>query len=205
MKAQDRLILIAVIGKAQGLQGQMRLNFFGDNAENLAQYPCFYGKDGRVFTIAELHMRQGKALLRLAGVESRAAAEAMAGTELFIKRSQLADLSAADEFYQEDLLGFAAFAEDGAPLGTVSGFFNFGGGDLLELSLLPRPEVVAESQAAKRPRPAKPKKELIPFSKAAVPQLDIKAARLTVNLQAAGLTPAEDEDEAAVKASGQEE
>lgn len=190
MDNAEKMILMAVVGKAQGLSGQMRLKFFSETAEALRRYPHFYDKNGAEYEVAALDIRQGLPFIAFAGVESRSQAEQMAGVELFVKRSQLPDIAEADEFYQEDLLGFAVYDETGAHIGAVSGFFNFGGGDVLEIMLLP-----AEEEALPRgkngEKSAKAKKALIPFSKAAVPQVELSARRLVLERRAAGLLPLE--------------
>ncbi|KAA6206772.1 MAG: 16S rRNA processing protein RimM [Candidatus Tokpelaia sp.] len=190
MAAGNKQILMAVIGKAQGLSGQMRLKFFTQTAQDLARYERFYGKDSAEYKVKALHIHKGLPIMALEGIENRAQAEQLTGLELFVKRSQLADNLQNDEFYQEDLLGFAVLDEAGEPIGRISGFFNFGGGDILEVALSP-PDPV------KRPAPAggvklKAKKALIPFSKAFVPEIAVSGEYIKVDRQAAGLTFDED-------------
>jgi len=204
-EAEDRLILMAIIGRAQGLNGQMRLQFFGESPELLADYGCFYGADGAEYQLASLSFSGGAPVAAFKGIIDRSQAERLAGVELYIRRSQLPELAEEDSYYQQDLLGLAAFSDSGERLGHVSGLFNFGGGDVLELTL--PPEIKAKAAAAGplaanapakalRKRRPKVKKALIPFSKAAVPQVDIPAGRLIINRQAAGLTAAENAAEA---------
>jgi len=187
MAADNKQILMAVIGKAQGLSGQIRLKFFTETAQDLARYERFYSKDGTEYVVKALHIHKGLPIMALKGIENRAQAEQLTGLELFVKRSQFADDLQNDEFYQEDLLGFAVLDEAGEHIGYISGFFNFGGGDLLEITLsLP--------ESVKRPAPAggavsKAKKALIPFSKAAAPEIALGAGYIKVNRHAAGLIP----------------
>jgi len=185
MADKNKRILMAVIGKAQGLSGLLRLKFFTETAQDLGRYQRFYSKDGTEYRVKAWHIHKGVPLAAFAGVDNREQAEKLAGLELFVTRSQFADDLQADEFYQEDLLGFAAHDEAGDIIGHISGFFNFGGGDLLEITLL-------LSGAVKRPAAAggaapKAKKALIPFSKAAVPEIIASAGAITVNRRAAGL------------------
>lgn len=199
------MILIAVIGKAQGLSGQMRLKTFTDKAEALAHYNCFYDKDGKKYSVADLTVRKGIPVIALQGINSRDLAEKMAGVELFVKRKQFTDDLDDDEFYQEDLLDFTVFNERKEPVGRVSGFFNFGGGDLLEVSLSSSATVpnAVGSGAAKqgimrslgRSKAGKERKELIPFTRVAVPQIMLAEKYIIIDSLAAGLVSSEEEDE----------
>jgi len=186
---------MGVITKPQGIKGQMRLKYFSAMPEDLARYSRFYDKNGKTWPVRNFAVHSGIPIIMLDGVGDRAQAEQMAGAELFIRRSDLAELEAEDEFYHEDLLGLKAVSEAGEIIGEVSGFFNFGGDDLLEIS------ISAESGAEKRQsgkasklQKSKMRKELIPFTKAAVPAVDIKAGQVTVNIAAAGLLPAKRDD-----------
>ncbi|MCY1372892.1 Ribosome maturation factor RimM [compost metagenome] len=116
-------------------------------------------------------------VVRFKGVNDRNAAEALNGTELFIDRSQLPDDELdEDEFFQTDLIGLEALDSDGKSYGVVSSLFDFGGGDLIELSL-----------KGKRPM-------LIPFTEAAVPEIDFEKGTLRVDPYAAGLIADEDDN-----------
>ncbi len=115
-------------------------------------------------------------VVRFKGVNDRNAAEALNGTALYIDRSQLPDDELdEDEFYQTDLIGLVALDAEGKRYGTVSAVFDFGGGDLIELS-----------EKGKRPM-------LIPFTEAAVPEIDFDKGTILVEPYAAGLI-ADEED-----------
>jgi 16S rRNA processing protein RimM len=68
----------------------------------------------------------------------------------------------ADEFYHADLIGLAVQDLDGETLGRVKAVQDFGAGDLLE--------VAGEAGVI-----------FIPFTKAAVPHVDLKAGRITAD------------------------
>ena len=67
----------------------------------------------------------------LSSVADRNAAEALRGTQLFVARGKLPALKAG-EIYLSDLQGKEAHAE-GKSLGRITGFQNFGAGELMEL------------------------------------------------------------------------
>ncbi|WP_141062736.1 ribosome maturation factor RimM, partial [Brucella melitensis] len=108
---------------------------------------------GKAYEILEARVAKTVVIVRFKGVTDRNAAEALNGTELFIARSQLPDEELdEDEFFQTALIGLEAVDGDGKSYGVVSAIFDFGGGDLIELS-----------EKVKRPM-------LIPFTEAAVPE-----------------------------------
>ena len=72
--------------------------------------------------------------MRFLGINDRNAAEALKGLELFVDRTTLPDEDLdEDEFFYADLEGLEAVDCEGRIYGVVSGIFDFGGGDLLEL------------------------------------------------------------------------
>ena len=113
-------------------------------------------------------------VMRLQGIDSREAAEALKGTELFVPRSALPDDSLEDdEYFQSDLEGLHVRDTQGREHGRVEAVHNFGAGDILELK---KPGARAV---------------MIPFSESAVPHIDWENGVLTVEPTAAGL---DDED-----------
>ena len=98
------------------------------------------------------------------GVVDHTAAEALEGTELWVDRDRL-PAPEAGAFYHADLIGLAAVDPEGRALGEIVGVHNFGAGDLLEL------------------RPAgSGRTELVPFTEAFVPEVDLAARRVVVLL-----------------------
>lgn len=169
MAAEERKILVAAFGAAKGLRGEIALRSYMADPETVAEIGPLSTTDGRSFRILSLRMSGNTLVARVAGIGDRTQAEAVAGTELFADRSALPAELEEDEFYHEDLVGLRAMAVDGEPLGTVSAVHNFGAGDILELRLVSG------------------KSAMIPFSKAAVPSVDIAASRIVVDPGVAGL------------------
>ena len=148
----------------------------------MAAYGPLQSKDGkRQFTLTVRNVTPKGVVARVSGVSDRNAAEALKGTELYIERSAL---PAADEgaFYHADLVGLDAVAPDGTVVGKVVAVHNFGAGDLLDVALA----------GSKRT-------EMVPFSEAFVPSVDLTARRVTVIL------PPEDKDEDAPPQEGDHE
>jgi 16S rRNA processing protein RimM len=115
-------------------------------------------------------------VVSLKGVSSRNEAEALTGLDLSIPRDRLPKAD-DDEFYHADLIGLDAVGKDGAALGTVIAVQNFGAGDLLEIA------------------PRRGATILVPFTRAAVPEIDIAGKRVVVD-PPPGLLDEGEEDEA---------
>ena len=163
-------VLMATIGAAQGLRGEVRAKTYTTEPTALGDYGNLQAADGRVFEILDIREMKDMAVVRFKGVNDRNAAEAIKGLDLFIERDNLpSDLLEDDEFFYADLEGLEAFDATGKSYGVVSGIFDFGAGDLLELKA-----------PARRPL-------LIPFSEAAVLEIDLEEGRILVDPIAAGL------------------
>ena len=170
MKKLENPILMATIGAAQGLRGEVRVKSFTDDPAALGDYGHLYADDGRVFEILEIREAKNVVVVRFRGINDRNAAEALNGLELFVERDNLPDEELdEDEFFYADLEGLEAVDAEGKSYGKVSAVFDFGAGDLLELKGPGR-------------RPA-----LIPFSETAVLEIDLEAGKILIDPQAAGL------------------
>lgn len=122
----DRAVTLAVIVGAHGVAGEVRLKVFADD---LAAHRAF---NGGALTLKSVRPGNNGAIARFAEIADRNAAEALRGTELSVAREMLPPLGDG-EYYHADLIGLAAMAEDGTPLGTVATVENFGAGDVLEI------------------------------------------------------------------------
>lgn len=169
-------VQMAVIGAAHGIKGELRVKTFTGEPLALADYGPLYARDGRAFQIIDIRPANTVVVVRFKGINDRNAAEALAGTELFVDRSMLPDDGEEDEFYHADLVGLEVRDDTGALIGKVVAVHNFGGGDILDVTLAGRKGV------------------LIPFTQAAVPEVSIADAFIRIDLAAAGLVDDEDGD-----------
>lgn len=169
----NKRICVGVVTGAHGLRGLVRVRPFTDVPEDIAAYGPVESGDGERSFALEIRNRTGKGQLLVAidGVADRTAAEALKGTQLFVSRETLPAV-AEDEFYFTDLLGLAVVGLAGETVGTVRAVENFGGGDMLEID------------------DARGGVSTIPFTRAAVPEVDVAAGRVVVDvsqiLRAAG-------------------
>ena len=173
-------ILMATVGAAQGLRGEVRVRSYTSDPTALGDYGKLHTEDGQAFEILEIREAKNVVVVRFRGINDRNAAEALAGLELFVERDNLPDEELDDdEFYYADLEGLEVVDRDGKSYGTVSAVHDFGAGDLLEIKGPGR-------------RPA-----LIPFSEAAVLELDLEGGTVLIDPMSAGLV--EDPDDGGPK------
>lgn len=173
MSDTPRMVVVGQFAGSHGVRGAFKLRSFTANPEDIAAYGPVTTEDGRKLTpniVREL--KPGLFLVTAPEIDSPEAAEPFSGALLHVPRNILPETE-EDEFYLEDLVGLAALTPEGAPAGTVKAVVNFGAGDLVELARIP----------------GRKGSVILPFTREAVPEVDIAAGRLTV------LLPEDDDDE----------
>jgi len=126
-------ILLAQIGAAHGIRGEVRVKPFGE-AGMLDRYGPLHDAQGRSYEISAMRPQKTVLVVRFKGIDSREAAESLNGVELFVDRSAL-PAPEEDEFYLSDLIGLQAVSPNGETLGKVVEVHDFGAGDILEIRL----------------------------------------------------------------------
>jgi 16S rRNA processing protein RimM len=165
---RDRILLGRIAG-AHGIRGEVIIHAYTEPPENVAAYGPLFDKSGaRTFKIEGARAQAKGVVARLVGVADRNAAEALKGVELYVERDRLPP-AAEGEYYHADLIGLTAVDAEGRRVGEIVAVQNYGAGDLLEVRLTGRGQT-----------------ELIPFTDAAVPEVDIAARRVVVVLPPAG-------------------
>jgi 16S rRNA processing protein RimM len=164
-KTMHDLICIGSIAGSYGVQGEVRLKSFCAEPADIASYGPLFSEDGvRSYAVTLTRPVTGGYGARLSGVVTKEQADALRGTALFVDRAKLPSLP-DDEFYHADLIGLAVHDTGGAVMGRVSAVHNHGAGDLLEV------------------QPEGPKAALLlPFTRAIVPTVDLKARRVIVDV-----------------------
>jgi 16S rRNA processing protein RimM len=159
-----RLVLLGVFGAARGVGGELRVKSFTADPRAIGAYGALTDKNGaRAFRFEALRpLGEDMLAVRLSGVATREAAEALTGVELYARRDQLPPPD-ADEFYYDDLVGLTATTGAGLALGRVIALRNFGAGDLLEIA----PQGGGETL-------------LLPFTKAVAVEIDFAGGRIVL-------------------------
>jgi len=160
--AGGRPICLGVIVAAHGVRGLVKIKSFTETPEDLTAYGPLHDEGGRRrFGIALTGRAKDLLLARVAGVGDRDAAEALKGTRLYVERAALPEPE-PETYYHADLVGLPVEDEAGEPLGRVAAVQNFGAGDLIEVE---GPDGTTQA---------------LPFTRAAVPLVDIAGGRLVV-------------------------
>ncbi len=157
---EDRVCVGAVAG-AFGVKGEVRLKSFCAEPEAIATYGPLTSEDGgRSFDVRLTGTLKNGFSARLSGVATKEAADGLKGLRLYAPRERLPELP-DDEFYHADLINLTVLDTGGTELGRVRAVLNHGAGDLLEI----------HGPGLKGP-------VLLPFTKAAVPTVDLAAGRI---------------------------
>ena len=133
MNKADEIIAVGKITGAHGLRGEVKLSPYAslDGAEWKTVY-VRTGKADRPMEVVHVRSNKDLLILELQGFGDRDAAQALAGSELCMRRGDLPAL-AEDEYYYADLLGAAVFTDDGRDLGIVKEIIPTGSNDVLEV------------------------------------------------------------------------
>lgn len=175
MENTKRICLGAIVG-VHGIRGEVKVKSFTERDADIDKYGPLESKDGsRIFDIRVTGRSKELLRVKIKGVDDRNASEALIGTELYVEKDVLPEL-AEDEYYHADLIGLDVIEKDsGRSLGNVSGIYNFGAGEILEIKM---------SGGGKL--------EMIPFTRQYVPDVRIKEGCIIV--ESAVMNFAEDDD-----------
>ena len=156
-------VCVGVITKPKGVRGAVRIATFTARPDDIAAYGPVRDRPGggRAFSLELRETRKDGVVATIAGVTDRDAAEALRETRLYVPRTALPE-TAEDEYYHADLIGLRVELIDGTAFGTVRAVHNYGAGDILEVA------------------PADGATEMLPFTRAVVPVVDIAGGRVVV-------------------------
>ena len=171
---KDHVCIGAVMG-SYGVRGEARVKSFCAEPSAIGDYGPLRDDAGRRYALDVVRPVKGGYAVRLSGVATKEAADALRGQRLWAPRGALPALP-DDEFYHADLIGLDAVDTGGAALGRVHAVHDHGAGDLLELRAPGGPPV------------------LVPFTRAVVPGVDLAARRIVVD-PPPGLMPGDESDE----------
>ncbi|MBY6411135.1 ribosome maturation factor RimM [Rhodococcus sp. BP-252] len=85
------------------------------------------------YTVEAAREHSGRLLLRLKGIDSRDAADALRGTLFMVESDDLESSDDPDEFYDHELEGLTVQLADGTVVGTVREVLHSAAGELLSI------------------------------------------------------------------------
>lgn len=158
----QKLVLVAELTAPHGVRGLLRLRSFTTPASKIFDYQNVQTADGTAVSLQPRGdlTKASLLLVALPNVTSIEAAQVWRGVKLFVPRESLPAPSDT-EFYVADLIGLQAVDSAGTKLGTISAFYDYGAGLILEVS---------------------PGKHLVPFTDAFVPNVNVPGGTITINL-----------------------
>jgi len=165
----ERVVLGQVAG-ARGVRGELRFRYTGDGPENLLAQSRVWlpRREGDpappVYRIIECGPgRAGELRVRLEGVETREAAEALRGRWVEVERASLPELPEG-EFYWHELVGCRVWSHEETEIGVVRGLLETGAHDVL----------VVETEDGRE--------VLLPLAEELLRELDPGAGRIVIEL-----------------------
>lgn len=157
-------VCVGAIGGAYGVKGEVRLKSFCADPAAIGDYGPLWDEGGkRSFTVTLNGPIPKGFAARLSGVATKEQADALRGQTLWADRDAMPELP-DDEYYYADLIGVAVFDTGGEKIGEVKAVMNHGAADLLEIRI-----------------PGASRTVLLPFTKAAVPTVDLAAGRIVAD------------------------
>jgi 16S rRNA processing protein RimM len=162
---KEHLVQVGVITGARGIRGEVWISSYTADPAAIADYgPLFDAAGGNPLNVRIVQAAAGgRVAARVAGVADRSQAEALTGRALFAPRTAF-PAPAEGEFYHADLIGLRAIDESGAPVGSVIALHNHGAGDVIEIAPDDGPSF------------------MLPFTRTAVPRIDVAAGEIVVEL-----------------------
>lgn len=165
-KPATDLVLMARIGAAHGIRGEVRVKSFTDDPLAFADYGPLVTSDGsKSFEVDNARVQKTVVVTKFSQIANRNQAEELNGVELFVHRDQLPEPDEG-EFYYTDLNGLRVQDPAGKDLGEIAAVQDFGAGDLLEV------------------RPARGKTFYVPFTNEFVPEVDLEGGYVRADLPA---------------------
>ena len=131
---------------------------------------------GQQLTVASARWHSGQLLVSFAGITDRTAAGELTGGWLSVDTSELPATGDPDEFRDHELIGLSVRTTSGDPVGEVTDVLHYGQ-DLLVVRRADR----------------HPQECLVPFVKAIVPEVDVRAGVIVIDPPPGLLNPAQAE------------
>jgi 16S rRNA processing protein RimM len=177
-------VVVGRVGRPHGIRGEVVIGVRTDEPDlrfaagaaldvtrTLPEGPAEPPPGQPSLTVASARWHSGQLLVSFAGITDRTAAGELTGSWLSVDSSQLPDLPDPDEFRDHELIGLSVRTSAGQPAGVVTDVLHYGQ-DLL---------VVRRAEG----------EYLVPFVKAIVPEVDVRAGVLVIDPPPGLLDPAE--------------
>jgi 16S rRNA processing protein RimM len=136
--SRDAWFPVGKVAKPHGIKGEIKVQPYSGDPATLPGFPTVRLMDSEHRPVGTYRLTGGRmqgrlAILRLAGIESREQAEAVAGCEVWVEKVHLPPLT-DQEFYWREMKGRRVVTTDGLELGEVTDLLATGAHDILVVS-----------------------------------------------------------------------
>lgn len=122
------LIEVGQIVNTHGIRGEIKINPWTDDIENLLDLDVFYDKDGRALKVENSKVHKNVLIVKFKEISTMNDAEKLKGKTIFTEKVPLPE----GRYYIKDLIGLSVF-EENSLLGTLTDVFNTGANDIYEV------------------------------------------------------------------------
>ncbi|HTQ91520.1 MAG TPA: ribosome maturation factor RimM [Streptosporangiaceae bacterium] len=174
-------IVVGRVGRPHGIRGEVVIGVRTDEPDlrfavgaTLDAQPGPAQPGPARLTVASARWHSGQLLVAFAGITDRTAAAGLTGTWLSVDSSQLPETGDPDEFRDHELIGLSVRTCAGDPVGVVADVLHYG----QDLLVVRRADGPGEEC-------------LVPFVKAIVPEVDVRAGVVVIDPPPGLLDPAQ--------------
>ena len=121
-------IEIGQIVNTHGIKGEVKLNPWTDDIEDLLDLDVFYDEKGNALDVVSSRIHKNTVIIKFRSISTMNDAEKMKGKTLYTEKTPLPE----GRYYIKDLIGLTAL-ENGEKLGTLTDVFNTGANDIYEV------------------------------------------------------------------------
>lgn len=171
-QVDPNMVCLGAVFGVLGVRGALRVKVFTEEGDSLSDYgPVMVLRAnetvGKRYQLKILHNIKGGVVVKLKDVDDRNLAETFKGARFYIDRAALPEIEEDGEYYFDDLIGLIVKDPNGKVFAVVTGVFNFGAGDIIEVAVKQDNEKV-----------------MFPFSNLIVPEVNIDAGYIVINRSA---------------------
>ena len=180
-------IVVGRVGRPHGIRGEVVIGVRTDEPDlrfavgatvDVRSSPDDEGPDdggaAPPLRVASARWHSGQLLVAFAGITDRTAAAELSGSWLSVDSSQLPDIGDPDEFRDHELIGLSVRTCSGDQVGVVTGVLHYG----QDLLVVRRADGPGDEY-------------LVPFVKAIVPEVDVRAGVVVIDPPPGLLDPAQ--------------
>lgn len=121
-------IEIGQIVNTHGIKGEVKLNPWTDDINDLLDLDVFYEKDGKPLEVQNSRIHKNVLIIKFRDISTMNDAEKMKGKTLYTEKTPLPE----GRYYIKDLIGLDVI-ENGEKLGVLTDVFNTGANDIYEV------------------------------------------------------------------------